>query len=83
MASEQWSDEELRAAVEAYHDMLKREVNKLPVNKTLYYQDLAARFERTAKSFEYRMQNISHVYSLQGRKWVSVCGQLRTSARTS
>jgi len=37
-----------------------------PFVKKSYYRELAARFGRTAKAFEYRAQNISHVLSLQG-----------------
>lgn len=69
--SEQWNDQELRAAVVAYHDMRTRQARGLPVNKRRYYEELSRRYGRTAKSFEYRMQNISHVYALQGRTWVS------------
>ena len=28
-------------------------------------------FERSSKAFEYRMQNISYVYALMGRSWIS------------
>jgi len=37
------------------------------INKKRYYEELAARFGRTEKAFEYRVQNISHVLSLMGR----------------
>ena len=66
-----WTDEEFRAAVEAYRDMQRKELNKIPFVKSHYYTALAERFDRTLKSFEYRMQNISYVYSVMGRSWVT------------
>lgn len=68
---ETWSDEELKAAVAAYVDMHRKEAAGTPFVKKHYYDDLSERFSRTAKSYEYRMQNISYLYSLQGRQWVS------------
>ena len=38
--------------------------------KKRYYRDLAQRFGRTEKAFEYRAQNISYVLALQGREWL-------------
>lgn len=38
--------------------------------KKQYYEKLAGKFNRTAKAFEYRMQNISYVLSLMGRDWL-------------
>ena len=65
-----WKDEEIRASVEAYLDMLHKERNSQPFVKKQYYRELAARFGRTEKAFEYRMQNISYVLSLKGRDWI-------------
>ncbi|MCP1677279.1 5-methylcytosine-specific restriction protein A [Natronocella acetinitrilica] len=65
------SEEELRASVEAYVDMHRLEGNGQAFTKKSYYEALADRFGRTVKSYEYLMQNISYVYSLQGRRWVS------------
>ena len=42
-----------------------------PFVKKRYYEDLSKRFGRTAKSFEFRMQNISYVLSLMGREWLT------------
>ena len=36
-----------------------------------YFKELSRIYGRSLKSYEYRMQNISHVYSLQGRQWIS------------
>lgn len=65
-----WTEEELKAAVKAYVQMHSDEANGLPYIKKQIYSELADRFGRTEKSFEYRMQNISYVYSLMGRGWV-------------
>lgn len=65
-----WKDEEIRASVEAYLDMLHKERDNQPFVKKQYYRELAARFGRTEKAFEYRMLNISYVLSLKGRDWI-------------
>ncbi|WP_334156625.1 HNH endonuclease [Oryzomicrobium sp.] len=66
-----WSRDELRASVEAYLDMQRLDRAGTPFIKKKYYDELASQFGRTAKSFEYRMQNISYVLSLMGRDWLS------------
>lgn len=68
--AENWTEEELEAAVRAYVDMRDRADRGERVVKSRYYQDLHERFGRSAKSYEYRMQNISYVYALLGRRWV-------------
>jgi 5-methylcytosine-specific restriction protein A len=67
---DRWTDEELRASVEAYIAMLEKSRSGRDFTKKQYYRDLAQRFDRTEKSFEWRMQNISHVFSLLGRDWL-------------
>jgi len=69
--SDNWTEEELKAAVAAYVQMHSDEANGVPFVKKQIYSELADRFGRTEKSFEYRMQNISYVFSLMGREWVS------------
>ncbi|MBF5055739.1 putative restriction endonuclease [Alcanivorax sp. 521-1] len=69
--SDNWTEEELRASVEAYVEMHRLESEGRPFSKKSYYESLANRFGRTVKSYGYRMQNISYVYSLQGRRWVT------------
>jgi len=69
--SDNWTEEELKAAVEAYVQMHSDEANGKSFVKKQIYAGLAKRFGRTEKSYEYRMQNISYVYSLMGRNWVS------------
>lgn len=68
---DEWSEGELKAAVVAYLDMQVKDRTGTPFVKTHYYNELAAKFGRTAKSFEYRMQNISYVLSLMGRNWLT------------
>ncbi|TVP14244.1 HNH endonuclease [Shewanella sp. KCT] len=69
--SAQWTREELKAAVKAYIQMRSDEANGIHFVKKHIYSELASRFGRTEKSFEFRMQNISYVYSLMGREWIS------------
>lgn len=67
-----WSREELKASIVVYNKMLYLEKEGEKFSKASYYKDLHAEFPaRSAKSFEFRMQNISHVYDLLGRKWVT------------
>jgi 5-methylcytosine-specific restriction enzyme A len=65
-----WSREELKGAVEAYLDMQRKQRAGVPFVKQRYYEDLATRFGRGNKAFEYRMQNISYVLALMGREWL-------------
>lgn len=69
--NDNWTEEELRASVDAYVEMHRLEATGKPFKKKLYYESLANRFGRSVKAYEYRMQNISYVYSLQGRRWIS------------
>lgn len=69
--SDSWSKEELRASVEAYVEMQGKERQGKPFTKKRYYEGLAAKFGRTEKAFEYRMQNISYVMTLLGRDWLT------------
>jgi 5-methylcytosine-specific restriction protein A len=71
MSDDSWSEEELRAAVDAYLDMQRKERQGKDFTKKSYYDDLAAKFGRTEKAFEYRMQNISYVMTLLGRDWLT------------
>jgi len=57
--NENWTEEELKAAIEAYIEMREKQKKGESYTKKRYYVDLASRFNRTEKSFEYRMQNIS------------------------
>ena len=65
-----WSNEELKASLEVYLEMLKKQRLETPYVKTKYYQDLSEKYGRTEKAFEYRMQNISFLFSTLTRVWV-------------
>jgi 5-methylcytosine-specific restriction protein A len=67
---EGWSQEELKASVEAYLDMQRKKSKNQSFVKTEYYQQLSERFGRTKKSIEYRMQNISYVFATLGKEWL-------------
>lgn len=56
-----WTEAELTAAAEAYERMVQAEQIGKPLTKKAVYQDLAERFPRTPKAFEFRMQNISAI----------------------
>lgn len=68
--SDLWSDEELAAAVKAYREMQAHQAAGRKYSKAAYYQALAARYGRTAKAFEFRMQNISAVLETMGKPWL-------------
>ena len=70
MKKQNWSREELEASVRSYLEMRQKELDGKKYKKKEYYQRLSTEFSRTEKSFEYRMQNISYVFSLMGRDWV-------------
>lgn len=67
--SDHWSEDELRAAVEAYLDMLRLENSGAAFSKAEYNRRLRAGplSKRTEGSVEYRMQNISAVLAGMGR----------------
>jgi hypothetical protein len=68
--SEEWSDQELVASVEAYKGMLQLEEDAKAYSKRQVYRDLAERFGRSEKAYEYRMQNISAVLAEMERRWI-------------
>jgi 5-methylcytosine-specific restriction protein A len=70
-AGDDWTTQELRAAVEAYVDMQRKSRTGQPFVKKRYYSDLHNQFDRTEKSYEFRMQNISYVLSIMGREWLT------------
>lgn len=65
-----WSKEELDAAVQAYIKMRDLQLAGIKFTKKSIYEELSSQFVRTPKAFEFRMQNISYVYSVLGRQWV-------------
>lgn len=65
-----WTHEQLAAAVEAYRWMQVRTAEGLKLNKTQLYRELALKHGRTPKAWEYRMQNISHVLDQLKEEWI-------------
>jgi 5-methylcytosine-specific restriction enzyme A len=69
--ADNWSTEEIEASVIAYLEMRQNDFDGTSYSKKAYYRALSGRFGRTEKAYEYRMQNISYVFSILGREWVS------------
>jgi|ERR1043166_1913035 5-methylcytosine-specific restriction protein A len=69
-----WSDDELQAAVDAYLEMLRCEKKGHPYNKAEINRSLRTAGGgiegRTKGSVEYRMQNISAVLQSEDLDWV-------------
>jgi hypothetical protein len=57
--SEDWNGEELKAVVQSYVEMQHSERAGRLLVKKHYYKNLAERFGRIEKLYEYRMQNVS------------------------
>src|SRR5665213_3355952 len=68
-----WAEGELKAAVRAYLEMLRLEVDGKAFTKTDFNRRLraGALSKRTESSVEYRMQNISAVLDAMGRRWIA------------
>lgn len=68
-----WTDEELRAAVDAYSWMLRQEIGGQPYEKSTVNHSLrdGALRNRSKGSVEYRMQNISAVLLELGLPWIN------------
>ena len=81
-SGEKWSMGELEASVKAYLEMRDLQ-NKTQGQKSVgsrsprqlikkkYYEDLGEFFGRNPKAVEYRMRNISYVFDLMGRDWIT------------
>src|SRR5437868_4357748 len=72
MVAELWTDDELRAAVAAYREMMRddargAEYSKSEVRRQLQSGPLA---DRSDGSIEYRMQNVSHVLHSMNHPWL-------------
>jgi len=68
---ENWSEEELKASVDAYKSMYQAEQEGRKIVKVKMYRDLEDRFGRSHKAFERRMQNISYVVQSLGGVYVT------------
>lgn len=66
----EWTSEQLAAAVDGYRALQDAEAQGQKPNKTELYRQLATAYGRTPKAWEYRMQNISHVLEQLGLPWV-------------
>ncbi len=65
-----WTDEELLGSLLAYEELqLQSDRGEKPSKKAVYDQ-LAGDFDRTAKAFEFRMQNISSVLNDMCIPWI-------------
>lgn len=71
MKTKHWSEEELRASVEAYLKMWEMEQNHIPFVKKEIYETLSESYGRSVKAYEYRMQNISSIFAQLDRPWVT------------
>jgi hypothetical protein len=59
-----WSREEIQPTIETYFDMVVKALNEEKVVKAHVYRSLEEEGIRTAKSYEFKMQNISAVLAL-------------------
>ena len=75
--SKAWSDDELAASVDAYREMLAKELAGIAFVKARIYRELAKRFSRDEGAFERRMQNISAIYEDMGLKRVTGLAPLK------
>jgi len=66
----EWTEDELAAAVDAYRQMEAQLTSGSKVEKATVYRELTALHGRTPKAWEYRMQNISHVLEQAGKDWL-------------
>lgn len=67
---DEWTSEQLAAAVDAYRALQNVEAQGQKPNKAELYRQLAVAHGRTPKAWEYRMQNISHVLEQLGLPWL-------------
>ncbi|WKA61043.1 HNH endonuclease [Pectobacterium aroidearum] len=65
-----WSDEELKAAIEAYATMKRLHQSGKTFAKSDFFKRFAANYSRSEASFSRRMGNISFVYQEMGREWL-------------
>lgn len=69
--NKEWTDDELYDAVAAYVDMFHKQQAGVSIIKKRYYEKLSDKHGRSKKAFEYRMCNISYVFSLMGKDIVN------------
>jgi len=67
-----WSEDEVRAVVETYFEMLAKESEGINYNKTRYRNDLLTRMNGRAKgAIEFKFQNVSAVLSEMGFPYIN------------
>ena len=68
----EWTDDELRAAIQTYFQMLELELREEPYSKTEFRRRLIAEQlpSRSEGSVEFRMQNISEVLQKLNEPWI-------------
>ncbi len=66
-----WSVDEVEVCVAAYFDHLALELTGNTFNKAQLYRDLSEQTGRTAKSIEFKFQNISAILNAIGREWMT------------
>ena len=59
-----WTEEELSETVDAYLEMLRKDKVGISYKKSVYFKQLADKFNRTPKAFGRRMSNITHIMML-------------------
>jgi 5-methylcytosine-specific restriction protein A len=69
-ADRPWTDDELKLAVDEYLAMRSLDFEGKKYVKKAVYRRVALQLGRSEKSVELRMQNISAVLSLLGRRWI-------------
>ncbi|HUD40998.1 MAG TPA: HNH endonuclease signature motif containing protein [Dokdonella sp.] len=69
--AEQWNEDELGAAVEAYRWMQQAELERRAYSKREKFRDLVSRFGRTTGAWDYRMQNISAILQADEEPWIA------------
>ena len=68
-----WTEDEIRAAVAAYAELMRAERRGEAADKSAMRQRVlsGALSQRTAGAYEYRMQNISAVLDERGYAWIA------------
>lgn len=65
-----WREDALSASVEAYLLMMANEEASRPYDRQEIYRELALRFDRSAKEFKRRLEEISYVLAAAGEGWI-------------
>lgn len=71
LVGEDWTDDEIRATVESYFEMFAKQQREEPFVKAEFIRGLVSRVHgRSAKSVEFKFQNISAVLDEMGLPWL-------------